>query len=148
LSGTPKNSFRKKIVEIPIKIHLFKYLQVHGKWNDYYLDVRKSFFPLKGKSDNERIDAYFNKTEKKVMISVLMDPSSRAYQYTMVQYFDEQFKKEMFAHIDARIELEGVFKPLRGFYSKYSIYPSDYDFDTAFKRYQREIVRRQNKPLL
>lgn len=144
----------KKIVHVPIKIHILKHIKIHEKWDGDILDVRKSFYPKKGNPTTNTEKRYFENADGKEVIKVLMAPSSRAHQYAMVQFFEERFKKEMFSHIDVRLDIDKVYKPLRDFYAKYGIYPSEYDFDTAFKRYQREQNRRlkqkqqheQNRP--
>lgn len=135
---------KKKLVYVPIKIHILKYIKVHQLWtNNGELNMKRSFFPIATRN-TDRINQYFQDLNKKKIVPALMYPSSKMHQYAMVQYFEELFKKEMFAFIDVR---EGVFKPLREFYGRYSIYPSDYDFDTAFKRYQRELERRKTNKI-
>jgi len=70
-----------------------------------------------------------------------MDPASRRHQYAMVQHYDRVFFEYMFAYVDVRRELHQIWKPLRDFLDKYKIYASEYDFDTAWKRVQREYKR-------
>lgn len=138
-------SFRKKIVDVPIKIHIYKYLLVHGTWNEENVLISSKVFYGIRSTNKERIDDYMSNLDKKVMVKVQMTPSSIYHQYAMIQYFEERFKREMFAFIDVRKDQDRVFAPLREFYAKYDIYPSDYDFDTAFKRYQREVEKRKKQ---
>ena len=134
----------KKIVEVPLKIHIYKYILKRENWKGEILDVRKYFYPKKGNPDTNGEQKYFETLEKKIIVKVEISPSTRSHLYAMIQYFEESFKREMFAKLDAS---EGVFKPLREFYAEFEIYPSEYDFDTAWKRYQREKKRRAKRKI-
>jgi hypothetical protein len=72
--------------------------------------------------------------------------------YAFVRYLDQRFADKMFDYIDARKHLIDpatgkpfrVYGPLREFFDTYDInYYEEYDFNTAWKRYQREIARRE-----
>jgi hypothetical protein len=116
---------------------------VHEKWIDEkVLNLQKSFYPVKT-MNRLREDEYFSNLEKKTMVKVLMEPVSRKHQYAMVQHYNTMFAQQMFAYVDVRKEIMGIWPSLRQFLADYEIYLDDYDFDTAWKRVQREFKRRE-----
>ncbi|GEM_PF-6884453 len=133
----------QKLVQIPFRTHICKYLCVHGKWtSEGHLNFGKRAFPII-QDNTVIIRKYLADRDRKITVPVLMTPSSIYHQYAMVHYFDKRFFEEMTMYVDVRKHQDRVFKPLRDFLQIYGITYDDYDFDSAWKRYQREIVRRK-----
>ncbi len=136
---------RKKIVTVYFPVHIYRFVLREEKWlEDGVLNLSNAVFPVYNR-DTDNVKKSLAKRKKRIPVKVLMESSSHRHQYSMVQYFEKCFARRMVEYVDVRRDLYGPWAPLREFLKMYEITLDEYDFDTAYKRYNREYKRKQEQ---
>lgn len=136
---------RKKLCKVPLEPHIYKFVMVEETFVDGFLDMKKRHYYPRTRDWHHYKKYFANKTPRHKEILVLtMDPK-REYLYALVCHWEARFAEKMMDYIDAREGLMAARAAIKDFLDKYDIDSDEYKLDTAYKRYQRDKMKKDNE---